>query len=108
MTTDPPDLATLVEACAQEAGQLAGEADGALRRRLLVLAHTLALAGREARGADAGAGAGAGAGPPVGRGPSAADLRAGAHDDDLLAAARALRPEVAARLRIAHPGYDAR
>jgi hypothetical protein len=101
MTTDPPDLATLVEACAQEAGQLAGEADGALRRRLLVLAHTLALAGREAAAGDAGR-------VDAGGAPGAAEIRAGDHDDDLLAAARAMRSDVAARLRIAHPGYDAR
>ncbi|HYF24466.1 MAG TPA: DUF6285 domain-containing protein [Baekduia sp.] len=98
MSADAPDAAALVAACAAEVAAVAGDAGGATRRRLLVVAHALALAGR-----DLAAGA-----APAGDPALAAAIRAGRHDAELAQVATRLRDGVRARVEIAHPGYAAR
>lgn len=99
MSAERPTAAELTEAAAAEALALAGETSGVVRKRLQVLAYTLALAAREVQGSPP---------TPPASGEDAelsAALRAGTHDADLAGVARALRPSAKARLAVVNPGY---
>jgi hypothetical protein len=96
MSGDAPTAAELTAAAAAEALALAGEASGVERKRLQVLAYTLALATREL----------AAPAPPSGEDAAlAAAIAAGTHDDDLRAAAAGLRAGVGERLAVVNPAY---
>lgn len=89
----------LVSACAVEATALAERAEGPQRKRLLVLAHTLAVTRRElALGARAGT-------LPVDP-ELAVAIRSGEHDGRLGALIDALRERVRRELEVVKPGYD--
>jgi hypothetical protein len=96
MSADGPTAAELTAAAAAEALALAGEATGVARKRLQVLAYTLALATRDLEGAPAASGEDA---------ALAGGLRAGARDNDLGAVARELEAPVRERLAAVNPGY---
>ena len=94
-----PSATDLLAAVAGEARVLAGQADAATRRRLLVVAHAVELVTREIA-----------AGWPPGRDDDAcrrlsAAIRAGGHDSDLAAVADRLRDEVRRRVSVGAPGY---
>lgn len=95
MSGDVPTAAELTVAAAAEALALAGETSGVTRKRLQVLAYTLALAARDLE-----------SGPPAsGDDPALATaIGAGAHDGDLRAVAGDLRASVRERLALVNPG----
>ncbi|WP_205695910.1 hypothetical protein [Conexibacter sp. SYSU D00693] len=123
--TDQPDARALVEGCAAEVAAIAADTDPATRRRLLVVAHALALAARElhATGSDPERQDATGSDPERATGPGTdatgsdpergdatgsdpvRGVRRGGRDAELVQIARGLREEVRARLEVAHPGY---
>ncbi|WP_067537717.1 hypothetical protein [Nocardia crassostreae] len=87
----------IVAAAASEVRVLAERAEGSLRKRLLVVAHVLELAGRELSAVSA---------PLPDTAVFAREIRSGAHDQSLIADALRLREKVRRAVSVVHPGYD--